>query len=115
MDTTKLKLATTVEHEFYDGTKVECTLAMYRLKRLASKDKNLYKLAMKVLGNGTDDVFESIRMIYAAYICAHIDDEELMSEDEFTMMCGSDYIGINETVQGLIDPKKRMASGNRSN
>lgn len=115
MDVNKLMLATTVEHEFFDGSTVKCTLAMYRLKQLASKNKKLYETAMKVLGKGTDDVFESVRVIYAAYICAHMDSEELLTEDEFVMMCGSDYTGINNTVTALINPKKRKASADHSN
>lgn len=115
MDRTKLMLATTVDHEFFDGSTVKCTLAMYRLKQLASKDKKLYDTAMKVLGKGTDDIFESIRVIYAAYVCANMDADELLSEDEFIMMCGSDYAGINQTVSALINPKKRKVSEEPSN
>lgn len=115
MDVNKLLLATTVEHEFYDGSTVKCTLAMFRLKQLASKDKRLYETAMKVLGKGTEDVFESIRVIYAAYVCANMDSENLMSEEDFVMMCGSDYAGINMTVNNLINPKKRKASAEHSN
>lgn len=115
MDINKLNLATTVEHELFDGSTVKCTLAMYRLKMLASKNKKLYDTAMKVLGKGTEDVFESIRVIYAAYVCANMDSDDLMTEDEFVMMCGSDYAGINMTVNALINPKKRKASADRSN
>lgn len=115
MDVNKLMLATTVEHELFDGTKVKCTLAMWRLKQLASKNKKLYETAMKVLGKGTDDIFESIRVIYAAYVCANMDSEELLSEDDFIMMCGSDYAGINVTVNKLINPKNRKVSAEPSN
>lgn len=115
MDVNKLMLATTVEHELFDGSTVKCTLAMWRLKQLASKNKKLYETAMKVLGKGTEDVFESIRVIYAAYVCANMDSEEIMSEDDFIMMCGSDYAGINQTVSALINPKKRKVSAEPSN
>lgn len=115
MDVNKLMLATTVEHELFDGSTVKCTLAMWRLKQLASKNKKLYETAMKVLGKGTDDVFESVRVVYAAYVCANMDSEEIMSEDEFIMACGSDYTGINNTVSALINPKKRKASADLSN
>lgn len=115
MDVNKLMMATTVEHELFDGSTVKCTLAMWRLKQLASKHKKLYETAMKVLGKGTDDVFESLRVIYAAYVCANMDSEELMTEEEFVMMCGSDYAGINETVTALINPKKRKVSAEPSN
>ena len=115
MDMKKLQLATIVEHEMFDGSTVKCTLAMYQLKRLASKNKDLYAHAMKVLGKGTEDVFESVRMIYAAYVCANMDSGELLTEDEFTMMCGADYAGINATINRLINPKNRTASVERSN
>ena len=115
MDMSKLQLATTVEHELFDGSTVKCTLAMYRLKMLASKNKGLYAHAMKVLGKGTDDVFESIKMVYAAYVCANMDSEDLMSEDDFMMACGSDYAGVTATVNKLINPKNRKASGDLSN
>lgn len=114
MDVNKLMLATTVEHELFDGSTVKCTLAMWRLKQLASKNKKLYEAAMKVLGKGTEDVFESIRVIYAAYVCANMDSDDIMTEDEFVMMCGSDYAGINQTVSALINPKNRKASAERS-
>ncbi len=115
MDVQKLMAATAVEHELFDGTKVKCTLAMFQLKRLASKRKNLYETAMKVLAKGTDDIFESVRCIYAAYVCANMDSDEIMSEDEFVMMCGSDYAGINVTINALINPKKRKVSAEPSN
>jgi hypothetical protein len=115
MDMNKLRLATTVEHELFDGSTVKCTLAMYRLKMLASKDKGLYAHAMKVLGKGTDDVFESIKMLYAAYVCANMDSDDLMTEDDFMMACGSDYAGVTATVGKLINPKNRKASGDLSN
>ncbi len=115
MDKEKLMLATTIDHEFFDGSVAKCTLAMFRLKMLASKNKNLYNLVTKVLAKGTEDVFEQIRVVYASYLCANINEEEVMSEDDFVMMCGSDYAGVAETLQKLINPKKRTASDNRSN
>lgn len=115
MDNAKLKLATTVEHELYDGEKVECTLAMYRLKLLASKNKALYKTALKVISKGAEDVFEQTKAVYAAYVCANMNSENLMSEEEFFEACGSDYVGLSHTLSRLINPKNRQASGNRSN
>lgn len=115
MDMTKLRLATTVDHELFDGSTVKCTLAMYQLKRLASKNKELYNLTMKVMGKGTEDIFESVRVLYAAYLCANMDSDELMSEDDFMMACGSDYAGIGETIKRLMNPKNRQAFADRSN
>ena len=115
MDKNKLLLATTVEHQLFDDTTVKCTLSMFQLKRLASKNKSLYNLVTKVLTKGTEDIFEQIRVVYAAYVCANMDSDDLMSEEEFTIMCGSDYVGVAETLGALINPKKRKASEDRSN
>ena len=114
MDIKKLNMATIVEHEIYDGSTVKCTLAMYQLKRLASKNKNLYDLVMKVLSKGTEDIFESVRVLYAAYLCANMDSEEIMTEDDFMIACGSDYVGIGQTVSKLLNPKNRKTSAERS-
>lgn len=114
MDMKKLQMATTVDHEIFDGSTVKCTLAMYQLKRLASKNKPLYDLVMKVLSKGTEDIFESVRVLYAAYLCANMDSDEVMSEDEFMIACGSDYTGIGLTIQKLMNPKNRKASAEPS-
>lgn len=115
MDNNKMKLATTVDFELFDGTKVQCTLAMFRLKIMASKRQSLYKDVVRFLSKGAEDIFEQIRLVYAAYVCANLDAENLMTEEEFIIACGSDYTGVGEVVQKLIDPKKRTASADRSN
>ena len=114
IDMNQLKLATTIEHELFDGSKVGCTFAMYRLKRMANERKDLHDVAIKVISKGTEDVFEASKALYAAYYCANIDDPERMSEEQFEMACGSDYAGIMETIGKLVNPKNRQASGNRS-
>lgn len=115
IDMNQLKLATTIEHELFDGSKVGCTFAMYRLKRMASERKDLHDVAIKVISKGTEDVFEAEKALYAAYYCANIDDPEKLTEEEFSMMNGSDYAGIMETIAKLVNPKNRKASGNPSN
>lgn len=115
MDLNKIKLATTVDFELFDGTVVKCTLAMFQLKRLASENKGLYTAVTKFLAKGGDDIFDQMRVAYAAYLCANLGEAGLLTEDEFIMGCGSDYAGVGELIQKLIDPKKRTASADRSN
>lgn len=114
MDANKLRLATTVDYELADGSTVKCTLAMIRLKQLASKDKALYQFAMKVLTNGPEDILDIARMVYVGYVCANMDNDDILSADDFTMMCGSDFTGLSQTFRELMDPKNKMASANRS-
>lgn len=115
MDMTKIALATTVDHPLFDDTTVKCTLAFYKLKQLGSKNKKLADHATRILGKGSEDIFEIVKTVYAAYVCANMDDENLLAEDEFTMLCGSDYAAIMETFNKLINPKNRQASADRSN
>lgn len=114
MDKTKLALATTVDLQLYDDSTVKCTLAMYRLKLLASKNKKLADHATRIIAKGSDDIFEIIKTVYAAYVCANMDDENIMTEDEFTEALGSDYAGVMQTFAELINPKKRKASADLS-
>lgn len=115
MDTNKISLATMVEHELCDGTKVNCTIAMFRLKQLANVDRTLYDVVMNTLSKGTKDIFESVRFVYAAYVCANMGADNLITEDDFLIMCGSDYVGLNQTIEKLTNPKKHKVSGGRSN
>lgn len=115
MDINKMKLATTIDFELMDGTVVKCTLAMFQLKRLANENKALYATVTKFLAKGSEDIFEQIRVVYAAYLCANMGEAGLLTEDEFVIACGSDYAGVGEAVAKLIDPKKRTASADRSN
>lgn len=114
MDMKNLKLATSVEYEFYDGTKARCSAAIYLVMQLASRNKKLANQMIHVINNGTSDIFEGIDFLYGAYVCANMDEEELLPLEEFRMMCGADYAGIFQTVSALIDPKNKMASANRS-
>ena len=51
----KSALATRYTFTFYDDTTCEMTLAFILLKRLASKDKELYNRCQKVMANGGKD------------------------------------------------------------
>lgn len=108
MDTRKLN--TTYDFEMADGSVVTLTLAFYKLYQLKSKNKALYDRYNKIMasnakGNNVDEL-ETITVLYTAYVCAHMDSEELMSEEEFMMLCGSDRAAVNDAVGHLITPKK---------
>lgn len=108
-------LSTRYTFEFYDGEKCEMSLAFILLKRLAGVNKNLYKRAQPILSNGTKDEFEVLTLLYTAYVCANMDEENLMSEDDFIVKCGSDRQAIFTAVENLMGPKKQTASGKPSN
>lgn len=111
----KNALSTKHEFEFADGTKAYMTLAFIKLKMLAGKNKNLYDRYMKIMAKGGESEFDTLTVLYAAYVCANLDEENLMTEDEFIEKCGTDRYALNEAMQVMTNPKKRKASDNLSN
>ena len=101
------KLNTTYEFEFFDGTKTELTLAFYKLYQLRAKNKPLYDRYMKIMSNKNSDEFELIEVLHIAYICAHMDEENLMDFETFMYKCGSDRKAAMNAVRELTQPKKQ--------
>lgn len=111
----KKALATTYEFEFYDGSTCRMTLAFIKLKMLSSKNRNLYDRCNKVMANGGKDEFDTLTVLYTAYVCANMDSDNLMTEDEFIEMCGCDRKALMDALTALTTPKKMRASVARSN
>lgn len=104
------KMNTIVNFEFCDGTTTELTLTFYALLQLKNKNRaayNRYNEAMQNSSKGTYDEFNMLGILYAAYVCAHIDDEEVMPEMEFIKKCGSNRVAVGEAVKDLVQPKKQ--------
>lgn len=104
------KLNTTYDFELADGSVVELTLAFYKLYQLRSKNKALYERYNKIMSNnakgGVVEELDTIAVLYTAYVCANMSKDELMNEEEFMMLCGSDRVAVNNAVEHLITPKK---------
>lgn len=104
------KFNSVIEFEFCDGTKTKMTLTFYALYQLKSKNKHLYSRynqAMNNSANGGYDEIDMMTILYTAYICANANEENLLSEEEFIMNCGSDREAVGKAVQELTSPKKR--------
>lgn len=104
------KLNTTYDFELADGSVVELTLAFYKLYQLRSKNKSIYDRYNKIMTNnakgGAVEELDTIAILYAAYVCANMDKDNLMDEETFMMLCGSDRVAVNKAVEHLITPKK---------
>ena len=111
----KTALSTGYTFEFEDGSTCQMSLSFIRLKRLAGKNKALYERHQKVMVNGGKDELDTLTVLYAAYVCANIDSDDLMTEDEFLEKCGSDRVAVNTALEALTNPKKRQASADPSN
>lgn len=98
-------------YTFEDGTTTEMTLAFYVLYMLKSKNRTLYDRHNKIMarmGNRKNDEYDeidSVLILYTAYVCAHLNDESIMTEEEFLIKCGSDRKAVGAAVKALLQPK----------
>ena len=111
----KNAMSTAYEFEFFDGSTTTMTLAFIKLKMLASKNKKLYDRYMQIMTGGGKDEFDTLTVLYAAYVCAHLNEEDILTEDEFIEKCGTDRYALNDAVMMMTNPKKRKASEDHSN
>lgn len=107
-------LNTNYVFEFEDGSSAGMTLAFYALYLLKGKNEGLYKRYNATMSrmadtkNGGYDELDTLTILYTAYVCANISDyENIMSEEEFMIKCGSDRIAVAKAVKTLTQPKKR--------
>jgi len=102
------KMNTTIDFEFCDGTTAKLTLAFYALYQLKGKNVNLYNRynkAMNNSANGNYDELDMMTILYAAYMCDNLNADEIITEEEFMMKCGSDRIAVANAVKRLTQPK----------
>lgn len=103
-------LNTTYDFELADGSHVALTLAFYKLYQLRAKNKALYERYTKIMSKnakgGDVEELDTISILYVAYVCANMEKDNLLDEEEFMMLCGSDRLAVNKAVEHLITPKK---------
>ena len=104
------KLNTTYDFPAADGTTVKLTLSFYRLYQLRSKNKPLYERYNRIITRQSEknyvyDEIDNIEILYTAYCCANLDEENLLSEEDFMMLCGSDRKAVGNAIKALLTPK----------
>lgn len=113
----KKMLNTTYDFELADESTVKLTLTFYALYQLKRKNKPLYERYNKIMVNqskGNYDELENIEILYTAYLCANMSCDNLLTEEEFIMLCGTDRQAIGRALEHLLKPKNSKASANRS-
>ena len=99
---------TFLDLELEDGSKVQLTLNFSRLLQLKNKNKTIYDKYNKILCNGAKDAIEdTLTVIYVAYLCANIDQEEVLSFNRFAEIIPQNFGEMNNICQELITPKKK--------
>lgn len=103
------KLNTEITFEFDDGTNTTMTLCFYKLHLLRKDErfKGLWERYNKAQQKADKaDELDLVTIAYTAYVCAHINDIELMSEEEFMIKLGSDRDALGDAIIKMIAPKK---------
>lgn len=103
-------LNTTYDFALADGTTVKMTLNFYYLYQLRSKNKPLYDRYNSILSNQAKkeyiyDEIDNMEILYTAYCCANMDAENLLTEEEFLMLCGGDRNAVGKAMKALLAPK----------
>lgn len=103
-------LNTYYDFKLADGSVVKMTMNFYFLLQLKNKDEVLYKRYNKTLAKQSAKNYEyeeldNMLILYVAYCCANLSDENLMSEEDFLMMCGSDRKAMGDAIKALLAPK----------
>ena len=111
---TKPKLNTVYEMPTIDGRTMKLTLAYRYLYQLRSKHREQYEDYSRIMMKGAKDYFDSISIIYTAYLCEAIaetgDTDGCMGFDDFLDALPIDQEDIMRAVGMLTSPKKMMAS-----
>ena len=105
---------TYVPYTMIDGTTVQLTLAFYLLKLLETKNAALVERYYKTTNKREMRDLDIVTVLYTAYMCANLDNEDAMDEETFTILLGSDRLSMNGIMNHLMGAKKKQASEIRS-
>lgn len=91
-----------------NGETVKLTLNFARLLKIKNEQPKIYDRFMKVLQNKDFDiVFDSLTVLYTGYLCANMNEESVLSEDEFMELVPFDLEVINVVAGRLIQSSKK--------
>lgn len=109
-----LKKNTYVKYTLIDDTEVDMTLAFYLLKRLEGINPSVTERYYKLTNSKAMKDTDVVTILYTAYCCANMDDPEMMDEETFAIMMGSDRMQMQGIMQKLLGSKKKAASATHS-
>lgn len=96
------------EMELADGSKVKLALAYSLLFQLRKLKPKVYEEYNEVAMNGTKDELKHIDLIYAAYLCANIENvDECMSKEKFINLLPEEHYTIPVMTAALLYGKAK--------
>jgi hypothetical protein len=91
-----------------DGQVIKLTLNFYNLLQVKNNQPKLYDRFMKVLQNKEFDiVFDSLTVLYVGYLCANLNSESVLTEEDFIAQVPFNLEKINIVAGALIQSKKK--------
>ena len=91
-----------------DGQVIKLTLNFYNLLQVKNNQPKLYDRFMKVLQNKEFDiVFDSLTVLYVGYLCANLNSESVLTEEDFIAQVPFNLEKIYIVAGALIQSKKK--------
>lgn len=98
-----------------NGEVVNLTLNFAALYKLRSIKKDLYDKYNKIIMTGAADLFDTVTVLYTAYLCANINDVDACMEYEaFLEKLPYTPRELVSKANELVSPKKKKVSGQPS-
>ena len=97
-----------MKYKMADNNEVELVLNFKLLYALKTKRPDLYEEINKIIMNGAKDIFEFLKVIYVAYVCANFNQKELNypTFNSFFENCDLDIKKVAFTANALMSQKK---------
>ena len=104
-----------IKMELENGKEVELALNFASLYKIRGLKKDVYDRYNKVIMKGTEDTFDTVTVLYTAYLCANVDNlDECMGEMEFMENLPYNPTELARKCNELISAKKKKASDQHS-
>lgn len=101
--------------ELENGEEINLTLNFAALYKLRAEKKDVYEKYNKVVITGGEEIFDTVDILYTAYLCANIKDiSACMEYEEFIEKLPYAPRKIAEKVRELMSPKKKKVSEQHS-
>lgn len=96
------------ELKLLNGKTVKLTINFSRLLKLKNRQKEHYSKIMEILtGKEIDIIEDSLEVIYVGYLCANLEQTQVLSEEQFIELVPFDIGTINEIAGNLVMSKKK--------
>lgn len=92
------------EFELVNGEKVKLTLNFLSLLKIKNKHTDLYNDFMRIMQGEKDFdiIYDCLKVIYISYLCANIETDNYLSEEEFIEKLPFDIEKINLLVSKMM-------------